>query len=151
MIELVEIDESNYKEVISLNVEDKQKKFLDTATGIIARGFLYRKQNPMLLAIKRDAIIVGLVLIRDLNEYPECYDFQQLLIDAKYQNQGIGKNVVKIVLKLLEKEKRFDRIDVSIHRENIASLNLFKHNGFIDTGYICEKCKDNINLSYSIK
>ena len=40
MIRLVEVNEENWLAVRALTVEDSQKGFLDSALGILARGYV---------------------------------------------------------------------------------------------------------------
>jgi len=90
MIKLVDINESNYFEAIKLSVTDEQQKFLDRPTGIVARGYVYRKENARVFGICEDEKLVGLALVKDMDEEPACYDLQQFMIDHRFQNRGIG-------------------------------------------------------------
>ncbi|MBQ1742894.1 MAG: hypothetical protein II045_07380, partial [Oscillospiraceae bacterium] len=74
MIRLVEVNEENWLAVRALTVEDSQKGFLDSALGILARGYVYRACRARVIGIADDDTIVGVALVRDLDEEPACYD-----------------------------------------------------------------------------
>ena len=70
MIRLVEVNEENWLAVRALTVEDSQKGFLDSALGILARGYVYRDCRARVIGIADDDTMVGVALVRDLDEEP---------------------------------------------------------------------------------
>lgn len=146
MIKLFDIDERNFFDVRALSVSEEQKRFLDSAVGIIARGYLYRSCRGKALGISDDDCIVGVALVRDLDEEPACYDLQQILIDKRFQNRGYGTEAVRLILSLLSGERKYDRVDVCVDKANTAALKMFGKLGFEDTGYIADCCPECLNL-----
>lgn len=57
------------------------------------------------MGIKAADKIVGVALVRDLDEEPACYDLQQFMIDQHYQNKGYGAEALKLILEMLEAEE----------------------------------------------
>ena len=90
MLKLVEINEQNWLDVRRLSVSKDQEGFLDSAVGILARGYVYLGQRARVLGIERDGEMIGIALVKDLDEEPACYDLQQFLIDARWQGEGYG-------------------------------------------------------------
>ena len=90
LIQLKEIDEANFFAARALSVSPEQRGFLDDAVGILARGYLYRRENARVWAIEADGEVVGLALVKDMDEPPACYDLQQFMIDRRFQNRGCG-------------------------------------------------------------
>ena len=45
MIKLVEVNEANWLEIRSLSVSEGQDAFLDSPVGILARGYVYRRNK----------------------------------------------------------------------------------------------------------
>ena len=74
MLRLVEVDEQNWLDVRALTVGDDQEGFLDSALGIIARGYVYRSCRAKVIGVESDGAMVGIALVRDLDEEPACYD-----------------------------------------------------------------------------
>ena len=146
MIRLVEIDERNFFRVRQLKVGEDQQRFLDSPLGILARGYVYRAQRARVLAAENDGEIVGLMLVKDMDEEPACYDLQQFMIDGRFQGRGYGAAALGLLLELLRQEKRYDDVEVCVHRENAAALALFTGAGFVDTGYVDPDAPDCLNL-----
>jgi len=88
MIRLEDITEKNWLNVTRLSVSDAQQAFLDRPIGIIARAYVYREYNARVFVIVNDSDLIGLALVRDLDEEPACYDLQQFMIDQRFQNMG---------------------------------------------------------------
>lgn len=146
MIRLVEIDERNFFRVRQLKVGEDQQRFLDSPLGILARGYVYRAQRARVLAAENDGEIVGLMLVKDMDEEPACYDLQQFMIDGRFQGRGYGAAALGLLLELLRQEKKYDDVEVCVHRENAAALALFTGAGFLDTGYVDPDAPDCLNL-----
>ena len=146
MIRLVEIDERNFFRVRQLKVGEDQQRFLDSPLGILARGYVYRAQRARVLAAEKDGEIVGLMLVKDMDEEPACYDLQQFMIDGRFQGRGYGAAALGLLLELLRQEKKYDDAEVCVHRENAAALALFTGAGFLDTGYVDPDAPDCLKL-----
>ena len=76
MLKLVEINEQNWLDVRRLSVSKDQEGFLDSAVGILARGYVYRGQRARVLGIERDGEMIGIALVKDLDEdAPDCVNW----------------------------------------------------------------------------
>ncbi len=148
MIRLEDISEENWTEVARLSVSEEQQLFLDQPIGILARGYVYRNCNARVFAIASDNEIVGVALVRDLNEEPACYDLQQFMIDRHYQNKGYGTEALRLILAALHDERKYDCVEVCVNKEDWAALHLYRKAGFADTGYIDDSVPDCVNLMY---
>ena len=148
MIRLESITEENWKEASRLSVHEEQRGFLDTPTGIIARGYVYRDSNARVFAIVSDSVIVGLALFRNLDEAPACYDLQQLMIDRRHQGRGFAAQALRLIIAMLREEGEYSCIEVCIHNNNAPALRLFQNAGFRDTGYTDGSAPDCLNLTY---
>ena len=148
MLRLVEVDERNWLDVRGLSVASGQEGFLDSALGIIARGYIYRSCRARVMGIASDNTMVGVALVRDLDEEPACYDLQQFMIDHRFQGRGYGSQALQMILAELEAERRYDCVEVCVKREDAPALQVYKKLGFVDTGYIDENAPDCLNLRY---
>lgn len=149
MIKLVDVNESNYFEsIIKLSVTEEQQKFLDRPVGIVARGYVYRKENARVIGICEDEKLVGLALVKDMDEEPACYDLQQFMIDQRFQNRGIGTKSLQLILEMLKAEGKYDCTEVCVNKADVAALRVYEKGGFVDTGYIDEDLPDCLNLMY---
>ena len=148
MIRLEDIHEENWIEVARLSVSEEQQSFLDRPIGIIARGYVYRGCNARVFAIANDSEIVGVALVRDLNEEPVCYDLQQFMIDQRFLNKGYGTEALRLIIAALRDERKYDCIEVCVNKKDCSALHIYQKAGFADTGYIDNDAPDCLNLMY---
>lgn len=148
VLRLVEVDERNWLDVRALAVGDGQEGFLDSALGIIARGYVYRSCRAKVIGVESDGAMVGIALVRDLDEEPACYDLQQFMIDSRYQGRGLGTEALRMILAELERERKYDCVEVCVKRQDVAALHVYEKVGFVDTGYVDDDAPDCLNLVY---
>ena len=149
MIKLVNVTEHNWLDIFSLSVHENQKKFLATPTGIVARGYIYRSCNARVYGISNDEHIIGVALVKDMDEEPSCYDLQQFMIDRHFQNKGYGTEALRLILSVLSKEGKYGKAKVCVKKDNAAALWMYKKAGFEDTGHVDESVPDCCNLMYN--
>ena len=149
MIKLVEVNEANWLEIRSLSVSEGQDAFLDSPVGILARGYVYRHDRARVIGIENDGTVIGVALVKDLDDEPACYDLQQFMIDGRFQGKGFGTAALRMLLSELEKERKYGCVEVCVKKNDEAALRLYEKTGFVDTGYIDEEVPDSLNLMYN--
>ena len=148
MITLIDVTEENWLDIARLSVSEEQQAFLDRPIGIIARGYVYRSCNARVIGIAENDEIIGVALVRDLDEEPACYDLQQFMIDKRFQNRGCGTEALTQIIELLKKEGKYGCVEVCVNKADTPALRLYEKVGFIDTGYIDDDSPDCLNLMY---
>ena len=151
MIKLIDVTEENWLDIARLTVSEEQQAFLDKPLGIIARGYVYRNCNARVIGIANDSQIIGVALVRDLDDEPACYDLQQFMIDKRFQNKGFGTEALKQIIELLEKERKYNCVEVCVNKADTPALRVYEKAGFADTGYIDDDAPDCLNLMYYFK
>jgi RimJ/RimL family protein N-acetyltransferase len=151
LIRLTDADERNLNEARRLCTDDHQRSFLDDPTGIIARGYAYRTCNARVIGIADDDRIIGLALVRDMDEEPACYDLQQFMIDRRFQNKGYGTEALRSIVSMLLDEGKYDCVEACVSKYNAPALRMFEKTGFRDTGHIDDDLPDCLNLRYSFR
>ena len=146
MLKLIEVNEQNWMEIARLSVSKEQRGFLDSAVGILARGYAYRSCRARVIGIADDGTVVGVALVKDLDEEPACYDLQQFMVDERYQGKGFGSEALRLILCELERERKYDCVEVCVKRADTAALHVYEKAGFRDTGYVDEEAPGSINL-----
>lgn len=150
MISLKEINEDNWLEAGELRVSESQRKYVASPINILTRGYLFRNGNEQVLGIYKGKIIIGLVLVRDQNEEPVCYDLQQFLIGERFQNKGFGTKALKQVLDILRDQHKYDCVEVCVDKSDTAAIHVYRKIGFMDAGYVSEDLPDFLNLRYCL-
>lgn len=151
MLKLIDVNEQNWLDVRSLSVGAAQGAFLDSAVGILARGYVYRHNRAQVIGIADDDEIIGVALVKDLDEEPACYDLQQFMIDAEFQGKGYGTAALRMILSRLETEGKYSCVEVCVKRDDLAALHVYEKTGFVDTGYVDADAPDCVNLMYSFR
>ena len=154
-VEIKEVDESNWKNVIALAVKDEQKDFIATNLFSIAQSKIF--DNHFNLVIYHEGISVGYILYAsyaDLsNQVPGKYkdannlytEIVRFMIDEKYQRKGIGFSALVHLIEYLSSEHNIGKICMSYLQENDASGRLFRKAGFTDL----EQSEKEIALEYN--
>jgi len=148
LVELIKINEENWLDYAGLSVREDQKGYLSSNIGIIARGYAYRDSRAKVFGIAAGNTAVGLVMVKDMDEEPACYDLQQFMIDEKFQGKGYGMAALKLILEELGKERKYNCVEVCVKEQDVEALHLYEKIGFKDTGYIDEDAPDCLNLMY---
>ncbi len=148
MLKLIDVNEQNWMDVRKLSVNETQAGFLDSAVGILARGYAYRARRARVIGIADGETIIGAALVKDLAEAPACYDLQQFMIDRQYQGRGFGTAALRMILSELETERKYDCAEVCVRKDDAAALHVYEKVGFADTGYTDTDAPDCLNLVY---
>ena len=151
MMHLEEITEDNWLEALRLEVREEQRRYVAPAAGILARGYVYRNNRARVYAVMADEAMVGLALVRDLDEPPACYDLQQFMIDRRHQNRGYGSEALRQLLALLKVEGRYDAVEVCVHRDDLPARHVYERMGFADTGYVDPDVPECLNLMHRFR
>ena len=134
MIHLEPVTPDNWRE--RLEVRPEQEQFVAPKATILARAWVYRDARSRMFMIYADETPVGLVLYHDYEDedtHETVYDFDQLLIDARYQGRGYGTETVRQVLARMEAEGKYDRVVVCYVEGNDDARRLYEKFGFVQT------------------
>ena len=148
MLKLIEVNEQNWMDVRGLSVSEPQQAFLDSPLGILARGYVYRSCRARVIGIADDDTVLGVALVKDLDEEPACYDLQQFMIDARHQGRGYGTEALRLILNELKSERKYDCVEVCVKKADTAALHVYEKAGFVDSGYVDAEAPDCLNLIY---
>lgn len=75
--------------------------------------------------------ICGVVLLKiDTQIYLRRQATLEIMLETKWQGQGLGKALLVAALELADKELMLERIEVEIALDNVNALKLFKSMGF---------------------
>jgi capsular polysaccharide biosynthesis protein len=72
---------------ISQIIIRKAAKNVASPIGISVRTYVFRNSNARVIGIQKENRIIGVLMVRNINREPKCYELQQFLIDIRYQNK----------------------------------------------------------------
>ena len=145
-IRLGEITQENWLEAARLELGEGQSDFVARPVGILARGYIYRDCRARVWTVEEDGRVVGLAMVREFDDEPLGYELQQLLIDRREQNRGIGSAALTLILDRLRAEGRWPTVEVCVKKADAPALRIYEKAGFTDTGYVDQDVSDALNL-----
>jgi ribosomal protein S18 acetylase RimI-like enzyme len=64
---------------------------------------------------------------------------------------GYGKKALKMAVSLLEKERKYEAIEICVKKDATQAISVYEDIGFFDTGYIDPDTPDSYCLRYDFK
>lgn len=126
-IEFRRIDKSNYSECIELKVSEDQKDFVAPNMFSLVQAAYEPEIYP--LAIYSGDKMVGFLLY-DFDYELKGWSMSRFMIDAKYQNQGLGKLALQKFLELFISKHGHLKLYTSAETNNQVALALYEKLGF---------------------
>lgn len=134
-ISLKIIDKTNWEDCIKLSVSEHQNSFVATNAYSLVQAHYEDNLYPM--GIYREDTLVGF-LMYDYDMDDDMWGMCRLMVDKKYQNQGIGESaILKLFDFILEKYGHVD-FYTSVEPDNQIALKLYEKLGFINTNKMVE-------------
>lgn len=139
MIHLKKVIGNDYRKFIRLKVKDEQEKYVANNSNILAKAYAYYNDSTV-YGIYNDDAAVGLALVREYAD-DNCYIFDQLMIDERYQGNGYGKKATELILNDLKNRNKYNKVLLCYVEGDEAAKNLYSSFGFEHTGII-DVCDD---------
>ncbi|MCD2137712.1 GNAT family N-acetyltransferase [Salinicoccus halitifaciens] len=135
MIQLKEIGEDNFYEVIGLKVHDTQEKFVAPNVRSIAECWLYRENGDTFpYAVYKGDEMVGFLLL-DLDAEERKYMIWRMMIDECHQGKGYGRELVEHVIEMARSDDGYDVLIADYVTGNEAMEKLLRTLGFEESGF----------------
>jgi len=135
-LDIKEVDIDNYRDVLQLEINPAQRKYVDSSRYFIAKSKYHPNHQPR--AIVADGAVVGLVLYQTGDgdfEPHECEKFG-FMIDRKFQGKGIGKLAMGFLVEEVKANKQFTWIELSCDKDNTNAEKVYIASGFKNSGYV---------------
>lgn len=146
MVELRQITQHNFDEVINIKVAEHQQAFVSTVAYSLAQAWLYNA-TAFPFAIYAGDTIVGFVML-GYYEKRNQYTLWKFLIDEKHQAKGYGKKALSLSINYLVENFNAEKIYTGVSLENQVAKNLYSSFGFKETGKIENGMEE---LIYTVK
>lgn len=136
MVSLKEINESNFKTVVGMKLDEEQSKYVASNVYSLAEAWLYSEiAKPY--AIYNDEEIIGFIML-DWNEKERKCGIWRLMIAEHQQGKGYGRKVLDYTLNMIKETEKFDYVLLDYVPGNAVGKHLYESIGFIETGEIEE-------------
>ncbi len=149
MIRFEEITNKNIWKVCTLEPFDEQKDFVAENIQSLAEAYATRNEgnNALPLAVYNDDVLIGFVMIGkgtvgnddESDLIKENYSFWRLMIDRKYQGQGLGKQTIDAAMALIRTFPfgEAKKVRLSYEPENKRAREIYHRYGFSETSEMC--------------
>lgn len=137
MIELREITEEDFHDVLSLELSEDQQKAKLVAPNVrsLAEAWLYRANEDVFpYAVYNNEELVGFILI-DVDEEERAYMIWRMMIDKNHQGKGYGQKVVEKVIEIAQSRDDTDTVIANYVKGNDAMQSIVTRLGFKQTGF----------------
>ncbi len=130
-VDLRPITAANFDAVISLQVAEDQRDFLDSNVEAIAWAYVAPECRPF--AIYEDDAPVGLATYGYIPSDGRCWIIH-LMVDSRYQGRAVGRTALELLLARMAEESGDAPLLVAVNPGNEAAIRLYETFGFCDTG-----------------
>ena len=149
MIILKEITNKNIWKVCELEPFEDQKDFVAENIQSLAEAYATRNEgnNALPLAVYNDAELIGFVMIgkgtvgneEESDLIKENYSLWRLMIDKKYQGQGLGRQTIDAAMDLIRTFPfgEAKKVWLSYEPENTRARDIYRKYGFVENGEMC--------------
>ena len=149
MIRFEEITNKNIWKVCMLEPFEEQKDFVAENIQSLAEAYATRNEgnNALPLAVYNDDDLIGFVMIGkgtvgnedESDLIKENYCIWRLMIDKKYQGQGLGKQTIDAAMSLIRTLPfgEAKQVWLSYEPDNIRARDIYRKYGFTENGEMC--------------
>lgn len=130
VIVLVPITVQNWETAASLEVDDHQRGFIRSNAWSIAESLYHPELTP--LGVYRGGTMVGFLMYGSATQDGRAWLFR-IMIDKKYQGQGLGKEALERVIHRMRTEG-YSEINIGWDPANEVAEQLYLSHGFEPTG-----------------
>jgi diamine N-acetyltransferase len=133
-VELRPITADNFEAVLRLEVLPEQASFVAPNVRGIAETYICPDAEPR--AVYAGADLVGFVLFHpiDRDEPAEGHCIVRLMIAREFQGRGLGRQALDAAVAWIVRERRVDRVRLSVVPSNATARGLYRSAGFVETG-----------------
>lgn len=148
MLKLIDVNERTWQNLRDLSASQSPTDFPGSAVELLVKGYVYRAFSARVIGIADDDALVGVALVRDSDAEPACYDLQLLMIDRR---NGYGAAALRLLLSMLERERKFDRVETRVRKADPLALRVYEEVGFADAGQADDEAPDSLRLAYDLR
>lgn len=147
MLSLQRIDGRNVWDILKLKVSKEQQNFVAGNDISLIEAYICKTENGQIFpfGIYHDGVPVGFLMIgfgtdSSWDDAPAIaqnnYDLRRLMIDAKFQGRGYGKEALMLALEFIRTFPcgKAEFCWLSYEPNNEVARDLYRSYGFVETG-----------------
>lgn len=132
MVYLREVDSNSVEQCSKLKCTNEQCQFTNSPTWTLLQAAYdaVLKDKCKVYAIFNNETVVGMVRL-DFTVFDDCYEFTNLIVDAKYQRRQYATSAIKEIIKIFTIDGKHKSIRLHVAKNNTAAILLYEKVGFI--------------------
>jgi diamine N-acetyltransferase len=134
-VRLERVTPDNVRAVCDLRVAPEQKSFVTPNAVSLAEAYVH--EQAWCRAVYAGEELVGFVMLHDAATGPG-YMLWRLMVDARFQGQGIGRQVVRHVVDYVRSRPGAMALLVGAHRGEGGPAPFYESLGFVATGEVID-------------
>ncbi|WNJ16101.1 GNAT family N-acetyltransferase [Pontibacter sp. G13] len=119
------LDRYNWELVLDVSIDDQQAQFVPPVLYTLAQA---QFEQLKLFGIRHAGQMVGMITYGNFGGI--CW-INRILIDVKFQRQGIGRAALEMLLAQLQGHPACHEIRTSYAKQNYAASQFFRQMGFV--------------------
>ncbi len=123
--EIILLNRFNWENYLSIEITQSQKEFCPSVLYSLAQAFF---ENAFAYGINHQGSPAGFILCLESSNF---YWISRFMIDFRFQNKGIGKAALWILLRQINQKSGGKEVRTSFNPQNLPAYNLFSNAGFI--------------------
>jgi diamine N-acetyltransferase len=139
MVRLEPVTPENVRAVCDLRVAPAQEAFVAPNAISLAEAYVY--PQAWCRAVHAGDELVGFVMLHDTTDDPG-YMLWRLMIDARFQGRGHGRQVVQAVIEHVRTRPGATELKVGAHRGQGSPGPFYESLGFVATGEVIGEEED---------
>jgi len=134
-VKIVEIVRDNFIDVVELELEKAQEKYVTSNLFSIAESKLFTPSSNLRAICVSDKVVGFLEYeFGESDADKDGCTIWRFMIDRRRQNSGIGKIALGLLLEEIKAQERCKIVDVYYNPENIVAKRLYANFGFKEVG-----------------
>ena len=140
MVHLERLTRDNWRQVITLDIADDQRRFLETPSVLYGVAEVQFHPTCTPYAVYDGDTVVGFAVYGYTPEDPARWWIPLILIDHRYQGKGYGRAAMQAIIGSIRQQAPDCReIALSYKPDNVAAERLYLSLGFEKTNEVDER------------
>ena len=135
-LKILEVNKSNYREIINLRVAKYQVEFIETVEECLKEADEYPIWRPVGIYDGDKPIGFAMYGLFIYEGKKGRVWLDRFLISAESQGHGYGRKAIMLLIDILYKEYGYNKIYLSVYDDNIGAIALYKKLGFNFNGEV---------------
>ena len=127
-----EVTEENWRAIAALAVSEGQQVNIESNHQSLLEAAYDTSLHWQPLGLYRDQALVGFAMIGAENQTEKSIWLDRLMIDHRYQGQGLGRQFLQELLTYINTTRSITTVYLSIHQGNDVAARLYESIGFKD-------------------